>query len=308
MSETAIEIEPNYDATIEEEPSYDDDDPGPVVRQHIVDPFDKEAAAKALEVIKDPDKLQDILKEYETESGELVAKDELSLARCAAFVETCKVAQAHAAARRESLVAPLNKQVKAHNAVWMPIEKGFEAAWRKALQTANRFVAERDAAIEAEQRRVAAEAVAAQALIDKQKREAEEAAKAAAEKGDFVAAVELESKAEELRVQAAEIVPEVVPQASNKVQLESGATLSLGGKGKRIWVLPGWDKKKALPALDEKFAGLIGDITKLPEGVQFLLKVCDVNPVHLNALWKVPGAKFPKPFADAPDYSKGSLR
>lgn len=305
MSETAIETEPNYEMQAEEEPSYET--PAELPRL-IIDPFDNEKAAKALEEIVDADKLQAIMKAYETEAGDLIAHDNISLLRCGAFVETCKVAQAHAAARREALVGPLNKQVKSHNAVWMPVEKGFEAAWRKALATANRYIAERDAAIEAEQRRVAAEAAAAQALIDKQKREAEEAAKKAAEDGDFVAAVELESKAEELRVQAAEIVPEVVPQESNKVQLESGATLSLGGKGKRIWTLPGWDKKKVLPALDSKFSTLIGDITKLPEGVQFLLRACDVNPVHLNAMWKVPGAKFPKPFADEADYSKGSLR
>ncbi|MBF0260250.1 MAG: hypothetical protein HQL97_00255 [Magnetococcales bacterium] len=305
MSETAIETEPNYEATTEEEPNYETLVELPRL---IIDPFDKEKAAKALEEIEDADKLADIMKAYETEAADLTAHDNISLLRCAAFVETCKVAQAHAAKRREGLVGPLNAQVKKHNAVWMPLEKGFDAAWRKALGTANRYIAERDAAIEAEQRRLAAEAAAAQALIDQQQREAEEAAKKAAEEGDFVAAVELESKAEELRVQAAEIVPEVVPQESNKVQLDSGATLSLGGKGKRIWVLPGWDKKKALPALDEKFAGLVGDITKLPEGVQFLLSVCDVNPVHLNAKWKAPGAKFPRPFIDAPDYSKGSLR
>lgn len=305
MSETAIETEPSYE--LQEEPNYELAEESSATRL-IIDPFDTSKAAKALEVIGDADKLQAIMKAYETEAGELTAHDNLSLLRCAAFVETCKVAQAHAATRREALVGQLNKQVKNHNAVWMPIEKGFDAAWRKALATANRYIAERNAAIEAEQRRVAAEVAAAQALLDQQQREAEEAAKAAAEQGDFVAAVEMESKAEELRVQAAEIVPEVVPQESNKVQLESGATLSLGGKGKRIWTLPGWDKKKALPALDEKFAGLIGDITKLPEGVQFLLSVCDVNPVHLNAKWKAPGAKFPRPFTDEPDYGKGSLR
>lgn len=307
MSDTAIETEPSYEveATPGEEPNYEIQDEPPRL---IIDPFDNEKAAKALKEIEDADKLQAIMKAYETEAGDLTAHDNLSLLRCAAFVETCKVAQSHAETRRKALVDPLNKQVKDHNAVWMPIEKGFDAAWRKTLETANRYIAKRDAEIEAEQRRVAAEAAAAQALIDQQKREAEEAAKAAAEQGDFVAAVELESKAEELRVQAAEIVPEVVPQESSKVQLDSGATLSLGGGGKRIWTLPGWDKKKAIPALDAKFAGLIGDITKLPEGVQFLLSVCDVNPVHLNAKWKAPGAKFPRPFIDAPDYSKGSLR
>lgn len=305
-SETAIETEPNYE--IEEEPNYDLPEPAQATIKHIVDPFDDEAAAKAIVTIVEVDKLQDILKSYQQEAGELKAYDDLSLKRCAAFVETCKVAQAHAQMRRKSLVDPLNKQVKDHNAVWMPIEDGFNTAWRAALTTANRFIAERQAEIEAKQRKADAEAAAAQALIDKRKREAEEAAKEAAEKGDFVAAVELESKAEELRVQASEIVPEVVPQEQSKVQLSSGATLSLGGGGKRTWTLPGWDKKKALPALDQKFAPLIGDITKLPEGVQFLLSVCDVSPVHLNTKWKAPGAKFPKPFADAPDYSKGSLR
>lgn len=306
MSETAVLEEPNYEAT--DEPNYEGEESAQATIKHIIDPFDSVVAEQSLITVVEADKLKEILKSYVEESTELKAYDDLSLRRCAAFVETCKVAQDHASKRRTALVAPLNKQVKDHNAVWMPIETGFEAAWRKALSTANRFIAERQADIEAKQRKADADAAVAQALIDQQKRETEEAAKAAAAQGDFVAAVELESKAEELRVQASEIVPEVVPQEQSKVTLESGAALSLGGAGKRIWTLPGWDKKKAIPALDSKFASLVGDLSKLPEGVQFLLSVCDVNPVHLNAKWKAPGAKFPKPFADAPDYSKGSLR
>lgn len=107
-----------------------------------------------------------------------------------------------------------------------------------------------------------------------------------------------ENKSNKAELASENVVPTVVQQVSRTIDLGS-STLSTKAP-KNIWILAGWDKQKPLRVTDPKLAELVGDLSKLPEGIQFLLKHADLNPVYLNKAYGV--ITFPKPFADAPDY------
>lgn len=300
MSETAVETEPNYDMELDGDDIYGQPEPAaaiPAITDQVPDGDDVEQVGKALELY---------VTSQEEAAKALVPVDDMSLQACADAVAVLKRAATSMEERRVERVTPLNSEVTKINKAYTPWVKRIDGLWRRVNASANQFVDERQQALEAEQRRRDEEAKTAQALLDQQAEDARIAAQAAQEKGDTVAAVHLEAEAEQLQLKAAEVVPEVLPQQETRIATGCG-TLSLGG-AKMTWSLTGWDKKKAIPAMSPLFASLVGDITKLPEGVQFLLKVCDVSPVHLNALYKVPGAKFPAPFKEIKDYGKSSLR
>ena len=106
-------------------------------------------------------------------------------------------------------------------------------------------------------------------------------------------------------------VPVVVPVHTNKLDLGAGATLSGKDPGKE-WKLAGSDKAKPMRVLangkvDPRIASLIGDISKLPPGVLFVLQHVDMNPVHLNASYKG-GLAFPAPFTEGLKFGGSVLR
>jgi hypothetical protein len=246
------------------------------------------------------------LESYRVRVEALVPTDDTSVRSCGEFVEQCKLAAKRVEEKRTALTEPLSKQVKDLNAVYMPVRDAFQNMAKAVTMRVNKFIDDRRRAAELEQQEINRKAAEKQALLDKQAQEARDKAAAEAAKGNDVKATILESKAMILEQKAAEVVPMQVAQTSSKIALED-STVSFGG-GKETWGLVGWaDKKKPLRVNDPALAPLLGDVSKLPLGVQFILQHADLNPVHLNASYKG-GMKFPAPFTTVKDYSKSTVR
>lgn len=175
-------------------------------------------------------------------------------------------------------------------------------AAEQAIRDGNEKAA-REAEARAQAAKEAEEELARKAEAERLEAEAEQArlAKEAEKK---------EAKADTLEMKASELVPSMVSEVSKKVELED-STVSFAGGGKEIWSLPGWDKKEKLRVVfngeaDRRIAKLIGDLDKLPPGVQFILGHCALDPVFLNKSFG--SVKFPEPFAKTKDYSRSSVR
>lgn|SRR5574343_187268 len=242
---------------------------------------------------------------YQQRVNALVPIDDLTVKSCGEFVEQCKLAAKRVEEKRTALTEPLNKQVKDINAIYMPVRDAFQSMAKAVTIRVNKYLDDRRRAAELEQQRLLAEAAKKQAELDRKAQEAMAKAAQALESGDEVAATVLESKAMILEQKAAEVVPMQVAVPNGKVELET-STVSFVGATK-VWSLNGWDKKKPLRVLDPALASLVGDLSKLPEGVRFILQHSDLNPVHLNASYKG-GLKFPVPFAEVSDYSGSRVR
>lgn len=242
---------------------------------------------------------------YQQKVNALVPVDDLTVKSIGEFVEQCKVAAKRVEEKRTLLVAPLNKQVSEINATYKPVVDIFLGFAKAATIRVNKFIEDRRRAAELEQQRLLAEAAKKQAELDRKAQEAKAKAAQALEGGDEVAATVFESKAAILEQKAADVVPMQVAVPNGKVELET-STVSFGG-AKKVWSLGSWDKKKPLRVLDPSLAALVGDLSKLPEGVRFILQHSDVNPVYLNASFKG-GTKFPAPFAEVNDYSGSRVR
>ncbi len=245
------------------------------------------------------------LESYRLRVDALVPTDDLTVKSCGEFVEQCKLAAKRVEEKRTALTAPLNKQVEDINRMYMPVRDAFKAMAQAVTIRVNKFIDDRKRAVELEQRRKNEEARRAQEELDRKARETREAAAAAQEAGNEAKAAALEVKAEIIEQRAAEVVPTQVELPSNKIELE-GSTVSFGG-AKKTWNLPGWDKKKPLHLEDPALASLVGDISKLSPGLQFLIQHADLNPVYLNASYKGK-KKFPHPFVEVNDYSKSTVR
>jgi hypothetical protein len=242
---------------------------------------------------------------YQQRVNALVPMDDLTVKSCGEFVEQCKLAAKRVEDKRTALTEPLNKQVKDINAIYMPVRDAFQGMAKAVTMRVNKFLDDRRRAAELEQQRLLAEAAKKQAELDKKAQEAKAKAAQALESGDEVAATVLESKVAIFEQKAAEVVPMQVAVPNGKVELET-STVSFGG-AKKVWGLTGWDKKKPLRVLDPSLASLVGDLSKLPEGVRFIMQHSDLNPVYLNASYKG-GMKFPAPFADVNDYGGSRVR
>lgn len=242
---------------------------------------------------------------YQQKVNALVPTDDLTVKSCGEFVEQCKLAARRVEDKRTALVDPLNKQVKELNAVYMPVRDAFQNMAKAVTMRVNKFIDDRRRAAELEQQRLLAEAARKQAELDRKAAEAKAKAAEALASGDEVAAAVQESKAMILEQKAAEVVTMQVAVPNGKVELET-STVSFGG-AKKVWALNGWDKKKPLRVLDPALASLVGDLSKLPEGVRFILQHADLNHVYLNASYKG-GMKFPAPFAEVNDYSGSRVR
>lgn len=272
----------------------------------VADEVELHPAEDAEKVISIPQaEREQYLALYQQKVNALVPTDDLTVKSCGEFVEQCKLAARRVEDKRKTLVDPLNKQVKGINAVYTPVVEAFDGMARAVAIRVNKFIEDRKRAAELKQQEILAEAARKQAELDRKAQEAKDKAAQAAERGDMVTAAVQESKAVLLEQKAAEVVPMQVAVPNGKVELET-STVSFGG-AKKVWSLNGWDKKKPLRVLDPALASLVGDLSKLPEGVRFILQHADLNPVHLNASFKG-GMRFPAPFAEVNDYSASRVR
>lgn len=253
-----------------------------------------------------PDERDKQIAAYQARVNALVPVDDVSVRSCGEFVEQCKLAAKRVEEKRTALTEPLNKQVKDLNAVYMPVRDAFQNMAKAVTMRVNKFIDDRRMAVELEQQRINREAAEAQALLDQQANAAREKAAAEAAKGNDVKATILESKAMILEQKAAEVVPMQVAQTSGKVELED-STVSFGG-AKKKWALNGWDdEEKTLSCVSPLLEKLVGDVSKLPEGLRFVLQHSVMTRVILNASYKGK-MKFPAPFVEVNDYSKSTVR
>lgn len=256
-------------------------------------------------ILAPPDQRDTVLAIYRKRAESLVPKDAVTLKICAEFVAECKEAAKRVEEKRVERVKPFNDEVDAINAVRIPVRELFKDMAKVVTARVNQYNYALEQKAELEQQQRNREAELRQAELDRKADEARAAAQVAQEAGDVKAAIKLESKALELEQKAAAVVPEQAMLPSNKVEVGE-ATVSFNGP-KKVWSLPGWDKKKPLPVLSPELAKLVGDLSKLPAEIQFLLQHADLNPVRLNASYKG-GMKFPAPFAIVNDFSGSSLR
>lgn len=268
-----------------------------------------------VQALVDPAQLQQQLVRVKTQFGALVPKDELSAKRCAALASTCTFASKHAEAQRTAVTDPLNKQVKAVNEVWQPIVKGFDELARMTKASVAKWVDDERKKAQLEQQRLIDEANAKQRELEhkaEEDRKESERLRAEADKALSKDEAEtlhqqadkLDKKADKAEIKASQVVTEVAPMQAKTLDLGSS---SLSTKApKNTWILAAWDKSKPLRLTDPALKAIVGEWSKLPEGVQFLLKHSDLNPVHLNKSFGV--IEFPAPFAVVPDYSGASVR
>ena len=254
---------------------------------------------------------QTLIDVYRNTAALLKPTDERTKKSCAHFVDECKRSAKNLEAKRKALVDPLVKQQKEYNKEYGDPRDVFDEMARVVTTRIQQYDEHIriEAELEQKRRNDAAEVLRLEAL--ERERKLMEQAEIARAHNDEVGALKLEQQAEEVAVEAAEIVPESVALPQAKMELDGGGTLSVDAPP-NTWNLPGWDKKKAIRVLmngkvDHRIAQIVGDVEKLPEGVQFILQHVDLNPVHLNASYKG-GAKFPKPFGEVPDYGKSTSR
>lgn len=242
---------------------------------------------------------------YRKRAESLIPKDALTLKICAEFVAECKDTAKRVEEKRVERVKPFNDEVDEINAVRIPVRELFKDMAKIVTTRINQYNHALTLAAELEQQKRNKAAELEQAELDRKAEEARAAAQVASDAGDVKTAIKLESKALQLEQKAAEVVPDQAMLPSNKIELGE-VTMSFSGP-KKIWSLTGWDKKKPLPLLSPELAKLVGDLSKLPAGIQFLLQHADLNPVRLNASYKG-GATFPAPFAIVNDFSGSSMR
>ena len=245
------------------------------------------------------------LQQYQEKAATLIPKDELTIKQCAAFIEECKTAAKRVEEKRQVIVGPLNKQVDEANAVYIPVRDAFKSLAKAVDTKVAVFIAEQKRKAEEEQRRINAEAERRRLELERKAEAERRKAQEAAAQGDAEASAKLEAKAEQIEAKAATVAPTVVETPANTIKL-GDSTLSVKAPPKD-WILPGWDKTKPLPVLSGSFTPLVGDLAKLPDGLRWLLRFCDVNPVRLNQAFKS-GERFPKPFAEIEKFGGSTLR
>lgn len=239
----------------------------------------------------------------------------LALKQLAALAATCTFSARFAEQQRVAIVGPHNKIVDDENAIWMPIVKKGKEKAREIGAIITKAIDDQRKADQLAQQRLIDEANRAQAELDRKaeedRLEAErlrleaEKANTPAEKAQLEKkADKLEAKAEQLELKSSQVVTQVVVTQEKTLDL-GGVTLSTRAP-KNTWMLAGYDKVKPLRITDPKLSALVGDLSTLPEGLQFLLKHADLNPVYLNKSFGV--IAFPAPFATVPDYSGSQVR
>ena len=252
----------------------------------------------------DADEVQ-LLAIYEQRASVLVPTDDLTVRQCAEFIEECKLAEKRQEQKRKDKVGPLNAEVTAINALYMPVRDAFGLLWRTVDEKVSRYVHEQQQKARLEQQRLIAEAKKKRDEEDAKAEAVRKAADAARQAGDDKLAAKLDARADKAEVKASMITAPIVLAPERTMDL-GGHTLSVNAP-KKDWIMAGWDKAKPLPVLDASLAPLIGNTESLPEGLRWLLRFCDINPVRLNAAFKS-GEKFPVPFAETDKFGGSTLR
>lgn len=282
-----------------------------VTEEPIVDVLTEEQVT----TLADPESLKQQLEVVRARLIVLKPADLLSAKRCAALAATCTFASRHAEAQRTAITDPLNKQVKDANLIWQPIVKGFDELGRTVKAAVAKWVDDERKAAEREQQRLIDEAKVKQDELDRKaqaERDEAERLRLEADKATTMEEAEvlhqqadkLEKKADKDELKASQVVTTVAPMQAKTIDLGNSSLTTKAPKN--TWLLSGYDKQKPLKLTDPKLAILLGEIGKLPEGVQFLLRHADLNPVYLNKSFGV--IDFPAPFAVVPDYSGASVR
>lgn len=248
----------------------------------------------------DAEAAQAVLANYEAILPTLPPPNKYTLKAWAEAIDCVKASKNTMEAKRKGLVSPLNKEVDDINAAYMPLVKGFDALARRMAEIPNRFIEEQRRLALEEQRRLNAEAEQKRIAEQRKAEEARKAAEAAAAAGNEKEAAKLTSKAEAAEFRAENAVAPIVETVARKVEVGEGA-VSFGG-GKKKWNLPGWAGDKPIDLLDPLLAPLVGDLTKLPPGIQFLLRFSQLDPRKLNKAYALK-EKFPHPFGETTDYS-----
>jgi hypothetical protein len=208
--------------------------------------------------------------------------------------EELKLTHKRYEAKRKAKVDPLNKQVKEINEYYMPKVKGLEEMARRSGEVVSRRVEELRQAAEREQQRLIEEAKKAEADRIAKAEAERKAAEEAKAQGNEVAAVEHEAKAEMMELEAVQAAAPPVVQVQSRT-LNLGTSKLTAGKFTPTWLLPGWDGKERLTALDDRLRPIVGDPEKLPANLRWLLAHCEVSSVLLNASVKT-ATSFPSPF------------
>ena len=265
--------------------------------------------------LTDPQAFLKQIEAVEQLKATLSPTDELAIKRLAALGATATFSARFAEEQRVTIVGPLNEKVDAANLIWMPIVKRGKATAQEINAIVSKAIDDRRKAAAIEQQRLIDEAKAKQDELDRKAKEERDEADRLRQLADQAKTIDeadvlhqqadkLEKKAGKDELKASQVVTTVVPTQSKTLDL-GGVTFSAKAP-KKIWILAGWDKQKPLRLTDHKLSALVGDLSKLPEGVQFLLKYSDLNPVYLNkAFGEVP---FPKPFGETDDYKGSSVR
>lgn len=267
------------------------------------------------EKLSDPQVFLDQIAVIEKLSTAILPVDELSLKKLAVLGATAANSAKFAEKSRLAVTAPLNKQVDEANLLWMPIVKRGKAIAQQISTTIAKAIAEARRAAAIAQQKLIDEAKAKQDEIDrkaKDAREESERVRLAAESAATIDEAEvlhrqadkLEKKADVLEIKSENVVTQVVPTQSKTLDL--GASTFSARDPRKTWLLAGWDKAKPLRCTDPLLAKLVGDITKLPAGVQFLLRYSDLNHVYLNKAFGE--VEFPEPFAVIDNYKGSSFR
>lgn len=274
-----------------------------------------EEAAAALEAVPDmtglvvvqPTDLQPYLDACDRRAAAIPKPfDDSSLLECGLTIQFYKETAKMAEGRKAELTEE-NKDLLATIKWWGERATVCKEKAKGLSVGLNEFIYERQQAAIREQQRLNALAEQERLRLERERREAEQVAQAAAAAGNLEVAAVAEAKAQELAVQADFTVPDVTPVQSKTLDLGCGVTLS-GKAPEEEWKLTGWDKAKPLRVTSPLLKELLGDLSKLPDGVQFVLKHADLNPVHLNATFKGGALEFPKPFTKGPKFGGSVLR
>lgn len=130
-----------------------------------------------LPAIVDPVSFARILEAQKAEALMLTPTDPLTVKRCAALIETCKVASSYAETRRTEIVKPLNTLVDEANAIWQPIVKGFAEIAKGKSAEVSQWITEERRKDEARQRKELEDARLAKEALERkaeaERREAE---------------------------------------------------------------------------------------------------------------------------------------
>ncbi len=210
------------------------------------------------------------------------AEDDESLGKCGDLVKAYRAAQSHIDATHKAVKQPYLDGGRLVDAQKNALTATLSAAKRKVEDIGNTFVAKRDAAIKAEQERLAAEqraaadrAAAAERERQRAEEEAERAALQAASEEDRRAAAErAEIAAREAEQAMAEASLAPVAAKVEPVRSDAGATIS----GKQEWKSAVEDytlafiavesNEKVREAIDKAVAALVRAGTRNIDGVR----------------------------------------